>query len=331
MQDPRANAGTLVRIALALVACLAAAAPAMASQPDDCPTWFPDFRCKRSGRFEGFQKPIVQPYLFEDPFITTGAYPYYLWHEFPDDSIFQGGHADAFALQLRVALTDRLAFIATKDGRMRLDPDLVLLDDSEGWMNLAGGFKYALIQRPEDQFILSAALRAEAPTGSDAVFAGGSEVIVLPSVSAAWGLEDLHLIGGLGGQIPTDSNEYSTSGFYHLYVDYAVASWFQPFVQISGMHWFDGGDGHRRVELANGAVVTIDQATHAVGVGHFEGADVLNLGSKGVEGQDLVTAAIGTHIPLGKHLAFSVAYERPITERKGIFEQRLTTALRIEF
>jgi hypothetical protein len=316
--------------ALAAVSCLAAPGT-FASQPDDCPTWFPDFRCQRSGRWEGFQKPIVQPYLFEDPFITTGVYPYYLRHEFPESSIFEGGHADAVAVQLRVALTDRLAFVASKDGRMRTAPDLALLEDEEGWMNLAGGFKYALVQQPDEPFILSAALRAELPTGGHDVFSGGSDAIVLPSLSAAWGLEDLHLIGALGGQIPTDSGEYSTSGFYHLYADYGVASWFQPFVQISGIHWFDGGDGHRRVELANGAEVTIDQATHAVGVGHFEGADVLNLGSKGVEGHDLVTAALGTHIPLGRHLAFSVAYERPITQRKDIFEQRVTTAIRIEF
>ena len=331
MQTHRAIRGLFVRVAAWLVACLALASPSRATQPEGCPTWFPDFRCERSGRWEGFQMPMVQPYLFEDPFITTGVYPYYLWHEFPDDSAFQGGHADAVAVQLRVALTDRLAFIASKDGRMRLDPDLSLLDDEEGWMNLAGGFKYALIQRPEDHFILSPALRVEVPTGSHNVLAGGSDVIFLPSVSAAWGLEDLHLIGGLGGQIPTDSNVYSTSGFYHLYADYTVAAWFQPFVQLSGMHWFDGGDGHRRVELADGSEITIDQATHALGVGHFEGADVLNLGSKGVEGQDLVTAAIGTHIPLGRHMTFSVAYERPITERKDLFEQRVTTAMRFEF
>jgi hypothetical protein len=331
MKADRAIPGLLVRVALGLVACLVLAFPSRATQPEDCPTWFPDLRCKRSGRWEGFQMPMVQPYLFEDPFITTGIYTYYAWHEFPSSSVFQGGDADVLAVQARVALTDRLAFIATKDGRMRLSPDLALLDDEEGWLNLAGGFKYALVQQPEEPFILSAALRAEVPTGGEEMFSGGSDVIVIPSLSTAWGLEDLHLIGDLGGQIPTDSNEYSTSGFYHLYADYTVASWFQPFVQLSGMHWFDGGDGRRPVKLNNGAVVTIDQATHAVGVGHFEGADVMNLGSKGVEGNDLITAALGMHIPLGRHMAVSVAYERPITQRKDIFEERVNAWMRFEF
>ena len=32
----------------------------------DCPDrWFPDFRCERSGRWEGFEQPIVQPGLGE--------------------------------------------------------------------------------------------------------------------------------------------------------------------------------------------------------------------------------------------------------------------------
>ena len=40
-----------------------------------CAGWFPDLRCERQGRFDGFHKPIVAFALFEDPFITTGIYP----------------------------------------------------------------------------------------------------------------------------------------------------------------------------------------------------------------------------------------------------------------
>jgi hypothetical protein len=37
------------------------------------------------------------------------------------------------------------------------------------------------------------------------------------------------------------------------------------------------------------------------------------------------------HVPLGEYVTFSVAYERPITEPKGIFQQRITSALVLEF
>jgi hypothetical protein len=69
----------------------------------------------------------------------------------------------------------------------------------------------------------------------------------------------------------------------------------------------------------------------ALDTGRFEGADVVNLGSPQVDGLDLITAAAGVHVPLGDYVTLSVAYERPITEPKGIFQQRITSALVIEF
>ena len=126
---------------IVFVAILMFSASALAQE---CPKWFPDLRCEREARWEGFRKPIIAPYLFEDPFVTTGASLYYIYHEFPDDSALGGGEVHVAALQLRLALTERLGFIATKDGYVWLRPDLPLLDDEEGWMNLGAGLKYIL-------------------------------------------------------------------------------------------------------------------------------------------------------------------------------------------
>jgi hypothetical protein len=308
------------------------ARPAVAAQPEDCPKWFPDFQCDRSGRYEGFQMPIVQPYLFEDPFIVTGLYPYYVYHEFPGRSAFQGGEVHIAALQARIAITDRLAFIATKDGRAWERPDNPLLSDQDGWMNLAGGLKYAFIDNPDDRFILSGSLRAEFSTGSSDIFEGGNDAQIIPGVSAAWGpMENLHLIGALGGRIPTDGDTYGSSVHYHVYADYQVAERFQPFVQISGIRYIESGDGTRDVRLKNGPTITLDQAQHALNTGHFEGVDVHNLGSRGVDNNDYITWAVGAHVPITKHIAFSAAYERPLTNRKDITKQRVTVGMRFEF
>jgi len=318
-------------LSMGLGFCLWGAPPAAALAPEECAGWFPDFRCDRSGRWEGFEMPIVQPYLFEDPFITTNAAGYYLYHEFPEQSAFQGGHAHAAALQLRVALTDRLALIATKDGYMWSRPDNPLLADSNGWMNLGAGLKYAIIQSEEHQFILSGTLRAEFATGSKDVYAGGSDWLIMPSASFAWGATDkINIIGDLGGIIPTDGGTYSSQIFYHLYADYEVHRHFQPFVQLSGIYYVDSGNGQRGVNIRNGPTIPLDTAQHVLGVGHFEGGDILNLGSRGVDNNDYVTWAIGAHFPLTDHITVSVAYERPFT-RKDITKQRVTTALVLEF
>jgi hypothetical protein len=313
-----------------------------AESEGDCPQWFPDLRCERSGRYEGFEKPIVAPFLFEDPFITTGAYLYYIWHEFPDRSALGGGDVSAVALQLRVALTDRLAFIATKDGYVWERPNNPVLRDQQGWLNLAGGLKYALIDRPEDNFMLSPALRLEVGSGSQDIFEGGkggwlSSLQLIPSVSAAWGLEDLHLIGGLGGKIPIDTGEYGSQIFYHLYADYAVTPRFQPFVQLSGIYYVESGNGKRELknlDSAAGAALgepPLSAVQSLLGTGPFEGADYHNLGSAGMDNEDFITIAVGTHVPITKHITFSVAYERPISNRKDIFKQRVTSSLRLEF
>jgi hypothetical protein len=275
--------------------------------------------------------PIVQPYLFEDPFITTGIYPYYLYHDFPNQSVFQGGGAHVAAVQARLALTDRLAFIATKDGYLWNQPDLQLLDHEHGWMNIGGGFKYLLLKDDERRLYVSPALRYEAPSGSHDVFQGEGDGLVIPSISAAWGIGRAHLIGGLGSQIPIDGRMQSSSLFYHLYLDYEVHPRFTPFVQISGLYWIESGDGSFPVALRNNVDIPLWVAQAALGTGPFEGADVADLGSRGVDNLDLVTAAVGAHFKLAEHLVWSVAYERAITSHKGIFQQRMTTALAIEF
>lgn len=152
---------------------------------ESCDAWFPDLNCDRSGRYEGFFKPIVHPYLFEDPFVTTGAYAYYLYHEFPDRSALQGGEAHVAALQIRVALTDKIALIATKDGYVWKRPGNALLDDTQGWMNIAFGLKGILYEAEDTPFIVSGILRYETDSGSTDTFQGHGDGQFLPSLAAA--------------------------------------------------------------------------------------------------------------------------------------------------
>jgi len=173
--------------------------PALAAEP--CDEWFPDFRCDRSGRFEGFEKPIVAPYLFEDPFITTNAVPYVLWHDFPEQSVFDGGALYAAAVQLRVALTDRVALLATKDGYVWNRNGNPLLEDSQGFLNLAVGAKLALWQDRDAGRIVSAILKIEAPTGSSDQYQGHGSGMAVPSLAGAFRTGPVRWIGDLGAQI----------------------------------------------------------------------------------------------------------------------------------
>ena len=314
-----------------LLALLLTASPGVAAAAEPCDEWFPDFRCERSGRFEGFYAPIVAPYLFEDPFITTNATGVFIWHDFPEQSAFDGGAMYVAALQLRAALSDRVAIIATKDGYAWNRNGNPLLEDSQGFMNLAAGVKVRLWQDPERDQIVSAVLRIEAPTGSSDQYQGYSHGLVLPSVTSAFRTGPLRWMADLGSQIPFDGKEQSSSLFYHVYADLDVTPWVRPFAQLSGLYWIESGDGSLPIRLKQGGTLDLRTVQTALGTGPFEGADVMDLGSPGVDNLDLITAALGVHVPITEQLTFSAAYERPITHPTGIFQQRVTTALRLEF
>src|SRR5688572_20190245 len=126
--------------------------------------------------------PVANPLFFEDPHIRTEIRPIFAYHRIGDDLLdgaglvgVSEGTARYYALQLRWAVTDRLAIIATKDGYIDTDfEDAPALSD-DGWADIAAGVKYALIRNDEHQFILTPGVKFEIPTGSLDVFQGNGD------------------------------------------------------------------------------------------------------------------------------------------------------------
>jgi hypothetical protein len=309
---------------------LSLASTARAAAPEGCPMYFPDLRCDRHGRYEGFSAPMSFPYLFEDPFITTGVYAWGLWHEFPERSVFQGGDATVAAVQLRLAITDRLGLIATQDGFTNMRPDNPLLDSEQGYMDLIAGLKYALIDRPDDRFILSGSLRYKTSQGTRSILQGGGEGGWLPGLSLAYGTGETHVIADVGSYFPVDGDAESSFAFYNLHVDYSVSPRFAPFVELNGIYWIDEGDGSQTVKLSNGARLPISAIQAALGTGPFEGLDVANLGSQRMNGKDYISGAAGFRFAVADRISLGLAYERPLTRTRSITKQRATVSVAFE-
>ncbi len=335
------------RAALAAALTLAASPVALAAEPvsapapapaANCPTWFPDFSCDRAQRFDGFVMPGTAPYLFEEPFNTTGLYLWGVWHEFPGASAFQGGDAEVIALAARVAITDRLSFIATQDGYMWAHPDNPLLPSTSGLMDLTAGFKYAAVVMPEYQFILTPVLRFTIPAGTRRVYEGNGDGAALPSLSVGKGFDDFHLLGDIGVYIPFNNAESSSMIWYNVHADYKVTPWFSPFLELNGYSYVHDGNGSLPIRLNQttaGALgvdrVDLNTAQALLGTGGFEGLDVTNLGSRNVASSTVITGAVGVRIPLPGNVSLSAAWEAPMTSTKYIFKQRVTTNLSYEF
>lgn len=320
-------------LALTLVASAAHAEtpPAHAETSPDCPTWFPDFQCDRQGRPDGFVAPATAPFLFEDPFITTGVSAWYLWHAFPSSSPFQGGHVNVVALQARIAITDRLALIATRDGYAWTDPKLSILDQENGLMDLGLGLKYLAVSMPEHHFYLSPSLRFDIPSGSRSVFQGNGDGTIVPGLSAAYSLFDrVHFLGNTGVQFPFDGDNQATMLFWNLQMDFTVVKWLVPFAGLNGYYYLSNGDGDFRLKTDIGNV-GLATATNALGSQDVNGMDYGNLGNKGVSGNTIATLAAGARIPIGRHVSLSAAYEIPVTHQQDVIDQRVTTNLMFEF
>lgn len=257
-------------------------------------------------RLEQMISPISNPVNFEDPRIISEIRPVFMYHELEDDFITGGGDVQLYALQLRLALSENLALIATKDGFIDFNP--TGLPDQTGFANIAAGLKYSFYK--SDNSIATAGLRYEAPLGNRDVFQGNGDGQVNPFISAAVALETINIVAGTGFRLPIDDAD-STFYDFDLHVDYPIDN-FYPTVELNVVHTIDGGE---RLPMAD------------------EGQDLFNFGSTMADGKTLVTAAAGFRYRVCDDIDFGVAYQIPLTNGRGsnVTDWRVTADLIYRF
>jgi hypothetical protein len=223
-------------------------------------------------------------------------------------------------------LTDRIAFIATKDGYVWLRPKEALTNE-DGWANIALGAKYNFFRDPEHLALATLGLRYEISSGNQDVFQGKADGVFNPFLSGGWGVEDLaglgdfHLLGYVGARLPIDDSD-STFFDLSVHADWGLELPFEganPIYPLVELNWVQVLDGGKRLP--------IDQ----------EGFDFFNLGSRGAGGEGVVTMAVGARYRisddlgeiLGRTLGMDIgaAWEAPVTDREDIFGWRVTTDL----
>ncbi|MFZ4763806.1 MAG: hypothetical protein ACOYMN_02535 [Roseimicrobium sp.] len=252
--------------------------------------------------------PVTNPMFFEDPVIRTEIRPIFAYHRIHSSFEAGSGEAELYAVQLRYAITDRLAFIAVQDGYFNVDLDAGV--ELDGWMDLAAGFKYALFEDAANQFIVTPGFTFHIPTGDDEVFQGRGSGEWNPFVSAEKGFGDLHLIGNIGVRVPNDGDEQSTVLHYSAHVDYHVCNWFIPFVEANG--W---------TVLSEGNNVPF----------RGEGYDVINFGSSNADGVTQVLVGGGFRSRVLENVDLGVAYEKAVVSPEGLTDDRFTFDVCIRF
>lgn len=285
---------------LLLLLAAALSRPASAQHADYVLFGEPDADAAAVPQEQQFVHPITSPYFHENSFITTDLRAYYLYHEFPNGVL--GGEAQVAALQVRLALTDRLQLVAYKDGYTWFD-DAVISD--HGLMDVAAGLKWNFYRDTKAQFHMAGGVGYEIGIGNDEILQDDDELRLW--FSADKGFDQLHLgvtlnyFQPVGNEGAFGNSEHVS---WHLHADYYVTDWFSPVIEINGYHTINAGD-------------TAPTA--------FSGIDVANLG--GGEAQDVIVLGLGTEFRISPDLAFRIGYETPLTDKVDLYGDRWTASL----
>src|SRR4051812_7586275 len=151
--------------------------------------------------------PVVNPIFFESPLIQSEVRPLFAYHTFDKKFLGVDANARVYAVQLRYAVNDRLALIATKDGYMEIDLKTKAVKNQRGWNDIAAGLKYAVHKNDEQQLQITPGLTFEVPSGDDEVFQGNGSGEFNLFVSAVKGFDRLHFTMNIGARVPIDMDE----------------------------------------------------------------------------------------------------------------------------
>jgi hypothetical protein len=253
--------------------------------------------------FCSFIGPISNPVLAKDPRALTEARALFVGDWIPSDHPFGGGDFQVYGLQVRLAVTDRLSIIADKDGYATIHPGRGA--DRTGWLDIAIGLKYALIRDVENQFLLVGGFQYEPPTGESKVFQNQGDGLFTGFLTIGKGFcNGIHVIGNTGYQFPVDKSQNSSFIYNQVHLDKQMFGWIYPLVEANWFHYTEGGN-------------------HGFPPALGEGDGLINLGTSGVAGNDLVTIAVGVKAIVNKHLDVGVAYETPVSNRRDLLDNRI--------
>lgn len=246
--------------------------------------------------FDGFTTPLSNPVQSKDPRALTELRFLYLGDYSRNSTpVIGGGTFQVYAMQARLAVTERLQLYADKDGLVMVSPKGAR--SIFGLANIMAGAKYVFIRDEEDQFLFSGALQYEAPTGYPAIFEGhGNGLLGVYGIIGKQFWDNWHFISTFGQNIALSN---SNSGYFMTtaHLDRRFGK-FVPFYEANWFYYNQSG-------------------THVPGVGS-EGGGLLNLGASKVMGLNYLTNAIGFNYEFSQHVIFGVAYEYQLTSRTMI-------------
>ena len=283
------------------------------------------FNIGRGGRPDRYVPNISNPLFNETPFITTELRPIFIYNDIPDSfpnlpAVPGGGNIVIGAAEARLALTDRLGFIATSDGFA--DINFNGLPDETGFVNITAGLKYSVFQNLDKNAAVSVGLRYQIPI--DTLETAGIEFqaagagFFTPFLTAAtdlsdFGLDKAGIQASAGVNIAVDQDDETSIFHFSLGANYELFDNFFPVLELNGF-----------VPIIDG-----ERFTGPV-LGELNGVDLGNFGSDSRD--TTVTLAGGARYRLHENAIGGLAFEGQVTDRtSSLVNWRITADLVLHF
>jgi hypothetical protein len=267
--------------------------------------------------FDDFISPMINFVFFEDPRNLTEIRPIFLHHNVPNTLAggqTAGGSVQLYAMQFRLALTDRLSLIAVKDGYI-VDNTEGALDTlfNSGWTDITAGLKYNLIRDTARGTLASAGFTYEIPLGTEGTFqsVGDGEFHIFATGGQRLLDGNAHILSAVGYRFPVDNDVQSSAIHWSNHFDVRLTERAYLFTEAAWWHWTD----EARAGLPLGV----------------SGQDLFNFPSTGVEGNDLVTQNVGLKFKPRRNVEAGIAYEFPLTGFRDIIDDRVQAELIMRF
>lgn len=261
--------------------------------------------------FDDFISPMINFVFFEDPRTLTEVRPIYVYHKTPDrvGSLgLPGGDVQLWAMQIRLALTERLSLIATKDGYIVADIEEGPLDDllNDGWAAVSAGLKYNVCRDTCRGRLASVGFTYEMPVGSRRSLQaiGDGEFNIFGSAAQRLHGGNAHFMTSFGVRIPVDNDVQTTSLHWSTHFDLRLTERVYFVSEYAWWHWTNSAK----------------QGLGPLGIG---GQDLFNLPSTNVTGNDLITKNFGLKYKPSRNVEMGIAYEFPLTGRHDIIDDRI--------
>ena len=253
--------------------------------------------------FDDFISPMINFVFFEDPRTLTELRPIFVNHNVPD--ALGGGSIQLYAAEIRLALTERLSLIATKDGYI-VDHTGAPLDNllADGWADLNLGLKYNVLRDARSGTLASIGFTYELPIGSTRALqaVGDGEFHLFGSAGQRFLDGNAHWLTAFGWRVPVDGAVQTESIHWSNHFDVRVTDTVYVFTEFAWWHWIDSAD-----------------AGLNLGVG---GQDLFNLPVTNVDDNDLVTQNVGLRYKPCSQVVVGAAFEFPLTEFQDVIDDR---------